>query len=97
MSIPMIQGKAVSTVRIQRQTDKPHLMVEWELADQPEIRLVKSMVKEAIVNGGLYSRKLRWFWGAAKDAGWDEDEIAYWIIKGDYHDTKMGEDLREVF
>lgn len=89
-----IAGEAKSQTRM---LDRKRLVIDWQLADPAEIRLVKAMVIEAWKNGGPYSRKLVWFWRAAKDAGWDEDEIAYRVLTGNWHSIKMGTDLKQVY
>lgn len=89
-----IQGRAIDCIRL---LDKRYQIIDWELADDAGVRLAKGMVREAKKNGGRYSRKLVWFWGAAKNIGWDEDEIAWWILDGSWHELKMGQDLTEVF
>lgn len=77
--------------------DRPYLVIDWKVADDRAVNLAKGMVVEAKRNGGRYSHKLIWFWKAAKDAGWDEDEAAFWILSGDWHDVEHGSDLRNVF
>jgi len=77
--------------------DRWYEVIDYNLVGSGAIALVKGMLREAKQNGGRYSRKLIWLWREGKEAGWDEDEIAYWILSGDWHELKMGQDLREVF
>jgi len=89
-----IQGKAIDCIRL---LDKPYQIIDWELVSGAAIGLARAMVGEARRSGGKYSRKLIWFWEAAKVAGWDVDERAWWVLNGSWHDLKMGQDLSEVF
>ena len=89
-----IQGRAKTCYRM---LDRYYRVVDFELVEPPGIRLVKAMVAEAKRNGGPYSRKLIWLWREAKNAGWDEDETAFWVLSGDWHDLRMGQDLTQVF
>lgn len=77
--------------------DRNYQIIDYQEVGDGGVGLARAMVREAERNGGRYSRKLAWFWKAAKDAGWDEDEVAWWILSGSYHELRMKQDLREVF